>query len=169
MISKPITKASARILSVPLANEDVDLSQGVPAASIATSLARVGDYLALTKPRVMSLVLFTAVVVAPGHLDALAGFAAILCIALGAGAAGALNMWYEADVDALMSRTARRPIPRGRVSPEGALAFGLTTTAVSCNSRMPRWRSLRAAAPQPFRFGCCRRSPPHSGRSGCWH
>jgi protoheme IX farnesyltransferase len=126
MISKPITKATASTLPMPLANE------GVPA--IAASLARVGDYLALTKPRVMSLVVFTAVVglvAAPGHRDPVAGLIAILCIALGAGAAGALNMWYDADVDALMSRTAARPIPRGRVAPREALAFGLATAAVS--------------------------------------
>jgi protoheme IX farnesyltransferase len=126
MISKPSTKATASMLPMPLANE------GVPA--IAASLARVGDYLALTKPRVMSLVVFTAVVglvVAPGHRDPVAGLIAILCIALGAGAAGALNMWYDADVDALMSRTAARPIPRGRVAPREALAFGLATAAVS--------------------------------------
>lgn len=117
-----------------LANEHVDPSQVGPAAQIATSLARVGDYLALTKPRVMSLVVFTAVVglvVAPGRIDPVVGLIAILCIALGAGAAGALNMWYDADVDALMSRTAARPIPRGRVAPRKALAFGLTTAALS--------------------------------------
>jgi protoheme IX farnesyltransferase len=117
-----------------LANEQVDPSQVGPAASIATSLSRVGDYFALTKPRVMSLVVFTAVVglvVAPGHLDPVVGLIVILCIALGAGAAGALNMWYDADVDALMSRTAARPIPRGRVTASEALAFGLTTAAAS--------------------------------------
>jgi len=117
-----------------LASEHVDPSRVGPAAPIATSLARAGDYLALTKPRVMSLVVFTAVVglvVAPGRIDPVVGLIAILCIALGAGAAGALNMWYDADVDALMSRTAARPIPRGRVAPRKALAFGLTTAALS--------------------------------------
>src|SRR5262249_33656697 len=101
---------------------------------IATSLARAGDYLALTKPRVMSLVVFTAVgglVVAPGRIDPVGGLIAILCIALGAGAAGALHMWYDADVGAVVSRTAARPIPRGRVAPRKALAFGLTTAALS--------------------------------------
>jgi protoheme IX farnesyltransferase len=86
---------------------------------VATLFYRTGDYLALTKPRVMSLVVFTAVVgllVAPGHLDPFVGIGEILCIAAGAGAAGALNMWYDADVDALMSRTAARPISRRRVS-----------------------------------------------------
>src|SRR5215470_12202200 len=95
----------------------------------AISEASVSDYIALMKPRVMSLVVFTALVglmVAPGHLHPVLGFAALLCIAVGAGAAGALNMWFDADVDAKMSRTARRPIPAGRVLPGEALAFGMT-------------------------------------------
>src|SRR5438067_10510209 len=98
-------------------------------ARVEPSLAGVGDYVALMKPRVMSLVVFTALVgmaVAPGHLHPVIGFTALLCIAVGAGAAGALNMWFDADVDALMSRTAGRPIPRGRILPGEALAFGLT-------------------------------------------
>src|SRR5216117_3862229 len=93
------------------------------------SEASVGDYVALLKPRVMSLVVFTALVglmVAPGHVHPVIGFAALLCIAVGAGAAGALNMWYDADIDAIMTRTAGRPIPRGRVAPGEALGFGLT-------------------------------------------
>jgi protoheme IX farnesyltransferase len=98
-------------------------------AGVFISEASVGDYVALMKPRVMSLVVFTALVglmVAPGHLHPVLGFAALLCIAIGAGAAGALNMWFDADVDAVMSRTARRPIPAGRVLPREALAFGMT-------------------------------------------
>jgi protoheme IX farnesyltransferase len=117
-----------------LANEGADRSAAFQATPSAAILVRAKDYLALTKPRVMSLVVFTAVVgflAAPGHVDPVIGFAAIVCIALGAGAAGALNMWYDADVDALMSRTAGRPIPRGRVSPREALAFGLAASAVS--------------------------------------
>jgi heme o synthase len=93
------------------------------------SLATVGDYIALMKPRVMSLVVFTALVglaVAPGSLHPLTAFTALLCIAVGAGASGALNMWFDADIDALMTRTARRPVPMGRVQPGEALAFGLT-------------------------------------------
>ena len=89
----------------------------------------VGDYIALMKPRVMSLVVFTALVglaVAPGSLHPVTAFTALLCIAVGAGAAGALNMWYDADIDAVMTRTARRPVPMGRVQPGEALAFGLT-------------------------------------------
>src|SRR6185312_6211390 len=98
------------------------------------SLASVSDYLALLKPRVMSLVIFTALVglaVAPGHLNPVTAFTALLCIAVGAGASGALNMWYDADIDAVMTRTARRPVPMGRVKPGEALAFGLTLAGFS--------------------------------------
>ena len=95
---------------------------------IRGSYASIGDYVALTKPRVMSLVVFTALVglmVAPGGIAPFAGLVALVCIAAGAGAAGALNMWYDADIDALMARTAMRPIPSGRVSRPEALVFGL--------------------------------------------
>jgi protoheme IX farnesyltransferase len=105
------------------------VDQNRRAAGFAISEASVGDYIALLKPRVMSLVVFTALVglmVAPGHLHPVLGFAALLCITIGAGAAGALNMWYDADVDAVMRRTSRRPIPAGRVLPREALAFGVT-------------------------------------------
>jgi heme o synthase len=101
-------------------------------ASAEPSMASVGDYLALMKPRVMSLVIFTALVgfmVAPGPVHPVIGFTALLCIAVGAGASAALNMWYDADIDAVMARTARRPIPAGRVQPGEALAFGLTLGA----------------------------------------
>src|SRR5499427_7708117 len=104
------------------------VNQNRGTAGFAVSEASVGDYIALMKPRVMSLVVFTALVglmVTPGHLHPVLGFAALLCITIGAGAAGALNMWYDADVDAIMSRTSRRPIPAGRVLPREALAFGL--------------------------------------------
>jgi heme o synthase len=86
-----------------------------------------GDYLALLKPRVMSLVIFTGAVglaVAPGEINPIVGLTALLCVALGAGASGALNMWYDADIDALMTRTAGRPIPAGRIAPGEALGFG---------------------------------------------
>ena len=89
---------------------------------------RLPDFLTLMKPRVMSLAVFTAfvgLIIAPGHLDPVHGLIAILAIAAGAGAAGVLNMWYDADIDALMTRTARRPLPRGKVSRAEALAFGL--------------------------------------------
>ena len=79
-----------------------------------------GDYFKLLKPRVMSLVIFTAIVglvAAPGYIHPWIGFITILCIAIGAGAAGALNMWYEADIDAVMKRTSKRPIPSGAILP----------------------------------------------------
>src|SRR5579871_2520782 len=98
-------------------------------ASFAISEASVSDYVALMKPRVMSLVVFTALVgmmVTPVHVHPVLGFAALLCITIGAGAAGALNMWYDSDIDAVMSRTARRPIPAGRILPREALTFGVT-------------------------------------------
>jgi heme o synthase len=103
-------------------------------ARIEPSIADVGDYIALMKPRVMSLVVFTALVgllVAPGHLHPMIGFAALPCIAVGAGAAGALNMWYDADIDARMARTAARPIPRGRITCGEAVGFGLTLAVFS--------------------------------------
>ncbi|HTB00500.1 MAG TPA: heme o synthase [Bradyrhizobium sp.] len=93
------------------------------------SEADVGDYIALLKPRVMSLVIFTALVglmIAPGHVHPVLAFTSLLCIAVGAGASGALNMALEGDIDALMTRTANRPIPRGRVTRPEALAFGMT-------------------------------------------
>jgi protoheme IX farnesyltransferase len=105
------------------------VDQNPGAAGFVISEASVGDYIALMKPRVMSLVVFTALVglmVTPGHLHPVLGFAALLCITIGAGSAGALNMWYDADVDAVMSRTSRRPIPAGRILPREALAFGVT-------------------------------------------
>ena len=98
------------------------------------SIAGAGDYIELMKPRVMSLVVFTALVglvVAPGHIHPVIGVAALLCITVGAGAAGALNMWYDADIDARMARTAGRPIPRGRVRPGEAAGFGFTLAVFS--------------------------------------
>ncbi len=98
------------------------------------SMAGAGDYLALMKPRVMSLVVFTAfagLVVAPGHMHPVLAFFSLVCIAVGAGAAGALNMWYDADIDAVMTRTADRPIPAGRVRPGEALAFGMVLAGFS--------------------------------------
>ena len=97
-------------------------------------LWRLSDFVALTKPRVMMLAVFTALVglsVAPVRLDLLATIAAVLAIAAGAGAAGALNMWYDADIDAVMARTAMRPIPRGRVSKGEALVFGTVLGALA--------------------------------------
>src|SRR5262245_22761597 len=96
--------------------------------SVASFASRLADFITLMKPRVMALAVFTALVglmIAPARPDPLLGFIAILAIAAGGGAAGVLNMWYEADIDALMTRTARRPIPRGTVTQLEALAFGL--------------------------------------------
>jgi len=93
------------------------------------SEADVGDYIALLKPRVMSLVIFTALVglaMAPGHFHPVLAITSLLCIAVGAGASGALNMALEGDIDAKMSRTANRPIPRGRITRPEAMAFGMT-------------------------------------------
>ena len=98
------------------------------------SNAEVGDYLALLKPRVMSLVVFTAfvgLVLAPVPMHPVMAFTALLCIAVGAGAAGALNMWYDADIDARMQRTNARPIPAGRILPGEALGFGLLLAGFS--------------------------------------
>jgi protoheme IX farnesyltransferase len=106
----------------------------VTVARVEPSIAGAGDYIELMKPRVMSLVVFTALVglyVAPGHMHPVMAGAALLCIAVGAGAAGALNMWYDADIDAKMARTTGRPIPSGRIAPGDAAAFGMTLAAFS--------------------------------------
>ncbi|WP_090960129.1 heme o synthase [Aureimonas phyllosphaerae] len=98
------------------------------------SLAEPGDYFALLKPRVMSLVVLTAatgLLAAPGSMNPVLAFVSLLAIALGAGASGALNMWYDRDIDRIMTRTAKRPIPSGRVAPENALSFGLALSVFS--------------------------------------
>src|SRR5262245_7419518 len=87
----------------------------------------IRDYIALLKPRVMSLVVFSGfagLAVAPGHIHPLIGAVAVLCIAVAAGASGAINMWFDRDIDAVMNRTCGRPIPRGAVEPDAALSFG---------------------------------------------
>jgi protoheme IX farnesyltransferase len=92
------------------------------------------DFVALTKPRVMALVVFTGLcglLAAPGSIHPVLGFTAILCIALGGGAAGALNQWYESDIDALMKRTANRPLPAGRMDRHSALHFGVGLGSLS--------------------------------------
>lgn len=99
-----------------------------------TGEARVEDYLALLKPSVMQLVVFTAIVglvVAPGTINPIVGVIAVLCIAIGAGGSAALNMWYDRDIDAIMSRTINRPIPSGRMSAEEALVFGMVLSLFS--------------------------------------
>ena len=104
------------------------------AARAVSEGGSVTDYIELLKPRVMSLVVFTALVgmvCAPGNLHPVLGTIAILCIAVGAGASGALNMWYDADIDARMARTINRPIPQGRIEPGEALGFGLVLSAGS--------------------------------------
>ena len=105
-------------------------SDSVPFVSSASP----GDYLELLKPRVMSLVVYTAIagmLIAPPGANPVLALAALLAIAVGAGASGALNMWYDADIDAVMKRTAQRPIPTGRVTRQEALVFGLTLSALS--------------------------------------
>jgi protoheme IX farnesyltransferase len=117
--------------------------------------ATVGDFFALLKPRVMSLVVFTGlagIVVAPGPVHPMVAFTALLCIAVGAGASGALNMAYDSDIDALMSRTASRPIPLGRIAREDALAFGWWL-AVGSVAIMGLLVNLAAAALLAFTIG----------------
>ena len=115
----------------------------------------VADYVALMKPRVMFLVVFTALVgliAAPDGIHPVLAVASLICIAAGAGAAGALNMWYDADIDARMARTAARPVPRGRVTPEEARSFGavLAVGSVICLGVMANWL---AAALLAFTIG----------------
>jgi len=105
---------------------------GAPVAGVCN--AAPADFVQLLKPRVMSLVVLSALagmLLAPGHVHPVIGFASLLAIAVGAGAAGALNMWYDADIDAIMIRTRGRPIPSGRIDRDLALGFGLTLAAFS--------------------------------------
>ena len=113
-----------------------DTAYRVRAATVTPVLptAELGDYVALMKPRVMSLVVFTGLaglLAAPGELHWLLSAVAVLAIAIGAGASGAINMWYDRDIDAVMERTRKRPIPMGRVEPEEALTFGVV---MACGS-----------------------------------
>lgn len=113
-----------------------DMAYRVSAATVTPVLptADLGDYVALMKPRVMSLVVFTGLaglLVAPGELHWLLSAVAVLAIAIGAGASGAINMWYDRDIDAVMERTRKRPIPMGRVEPDEALTFGVV---MACGS-----------------------------------
>ncbi len=111
---------------------DTAIHNGATSAALHGSEAR--DWIALLKPRVVSLVVFTGLIgllVAPGHLHPVLAVTAVVCIAVAAGAAGAINMWYDRDIDATMRRTANRPIPSGRVSPDGALGFGIVLSVAS--------------------------------------
>ena len=103
---------------MPIANNVGGIAEG----------GEVADYIALLKPRVMSLVVFTALAglyLAPGPIHPVIALVAVLCIAVGAGASGAINMWYDRDIDAVMSRTCNRPVPAGRLDPGQALGFGV--------------------------------------------
>ncbi|KCV80902.1 protoheme IX farnesyltransferase [Actibacterium atlanticum] len=105
-----------------------DTTAAFERTTATTGEASFGDFIALLKPRVMSLVVFTALAglaVAPGSVHPFVAFVSILCIAIGGGASGALNMWWDADIDRIMKRTQNRPIPAGKVSPQEALGFGL--------------------------------------------
>ena len=111
-----------------------DRSIAIDPSAIAASDAGVGDYFALLKPRVMSLVVFTGfsgLYLAPGSLHPVLALTAVLCIALGAGAAGAINMWYDRDIDQLMTRTRMRPVADGRIEPGVALGFGVSLAVAS--------------------------------------
>src|SRR5471030_1662880 len=112
-----------------------DTTQGIlTVGGEGAAPTRVRDYIDLLKPRVMSLVVFTGlvgIVIAPVHLHPFEAFLAVLAIALGSGAAGAINMWYERDLDALMERTRDRPLPAGRVAPDDALALGVLLSIFS--------------------------------------
>ena len=111
-----------------------DTAQILTQSLVAAPAARVRDYVDLLKPRVMSLVVFTgliAVMIAPGHLHPFTAALAVLAIALGSGAAGAINMWFERDLDAVMARTRLRPLPMGRVAPDDALGLGVLLSLFS--------------------------------------
>lgn len=112
--------------------QNIELTKDLSDVHLSEALA--GDYFELLKPRVMSLVVFTAAVgllIAPGAIHPFIGIVAILCIAVGAGASGALNMWYDADIDAIMTRTQKRPIPSGRITGQEALGFGIVLSLFS--------------------------------------
>lgn len=112
-----------------------DITSSLTSLSVSPDdVSTARDWLAMLKPRVMTLVVFSGLaglLVAPGHLHLVLAVAAILCIAVGAGAAGAINMWYDRDIDAIMRRTQKRPIPAGRIAPDEALAYGIVLASAS--------------------------------------
>jgi heme o synthase len=117
---------------MPMINDQTHRSISMPQAAISPGTAR--DFFALLKPRVMSLVIFTALVgmlLAPVPVHPVIGFAALLAIAVGAGASGCLNMWWDSDIDQIMARTAGRPIPAGRITRQEALSFGMVLSFIS--------------------------------------
>ena len=150
-----------------VSESDSRLTQSFP-----VSIAIPSGYVALLKPRVMSLVLFTALTgasIAPLHVNPVIGFASLLAIAAGAGASGALNMWYDADIDVLMRWTKKRPIPSGRMLKEDALGFGLVlavlsvmTWALSPVGSPPRFLDLRSSFMFPRRTFKFTHSAPES-------
>jgi protoheme IX farnesyltransferase len=121
--------------SNPTASKAVSLPDAAFASPMpGLSLAEPADYFALMKPRVMSLVVFTAMaglICAPGQMHPFLAVVSVLCIAVGAGAAGALNMWYDRDIDAVMSRTKKRPLPQGKMTGSSVLVFGVILSAFS--------------------------------------
>src|SRR4051812_49861525 len=129
-----------------LVSEGAEFTAGsAVAAGHEPSIASVGDYVALMKPRVMSLVVFTALVglvIAPGHMHPVIAFTALLCIAVGAAAARGLHMWGDAPIDAVMTRPSERPLPQPRVAPREAPAVGILAAALSVGTLrlLVRWR-----------------------------
>jgi protoheme IX farnesyltransferase len=126
--------------------ENSPLPRNVAGDEPRCSDSEVGDWIALLKPRVMALVVFTGwigLLVAPGHLHPVLALTAVLCIAVAAGAAGAINMWYDRDIDAVMRRTRGRPIPAGRIAPGEALGFGVTLAVASV---LVMWLATNTAA-----------------------
>ncbi len=135
-------------------NQPTEMSIANTASGLAEG-GEVADYIALLKPRVMSLVVFTAfagLYLAPGTLHPVIALVAVLCIAVGAGASGAINMWYDRDIDAVMSRTCNRPIPAGRLNPGQALGFGVVL-AVGSVLMMGLVVNLAAASLLAFTIG----------------
>jgi heme o synthase len=147
-------------------------TEGPLTQTVGPSTALPSDYVALLKPRVMSLVMLTALTglfTAPGHINAVLGLASLIAIAVGAGAAGALNMWFDADIDAVMRRTRNRPIPSGKISPQEALTFGsiLSLLSVFTLGIVANWLAAGLLAATILFYACVytmwlKRSTPHN-------